>query len=98
MELLPNGRVQLAGTPYLAGAGLPLLPGVANVARHTGFSLAEAVRMASSNPAQLLGLPVAGKWFPGAPASFIRVRWGERPVLLEAVLNGKTLFSAEETA
>jgi N-acetylglucosamine-6-phosphate deacetylase len=62
VELTPGGRLQLQGTPYLAG-GVALLPTcVANAIRHAGVTVGEAVRMVTTNPARLLGLsPLAGR-------------------------------------
>jgi N-acetylglucosamine-6-phosphate deacetylase len=56
VELTPEGRVRLEGTPYLAGSALELPRGVANAARFALLSLAEAIRMATLNPARLLGV------------------------------------------
>lgn len=55
VDLLPTGRLVLAGTPYLAGsvASLPLC--VSNAVRHAGVTIGEAVRMVTANPARLLG-------------------------------------------
>ena len=59
VELLATGRLELAGTPYLAGAVTALPTCLANAVRHAGVTLSEAVRMVTANPARLLGLPVA---------------------------------------
>lgn len=56
VELLPSGRLNLYGTPYLAGSASSLPDGIANAVRHAGVTLAEAVRLATANPARLLGL------------------------------------------
>ncbi|MEA2654197.1 MAG: N-acetylglucosamine-6-phosphate deacetylase [Chloroflexota bacterium] len=58
VELLPSGRLGLHGTPYLAGAAAPLPVCVGNAVRHAGASLSDAVRMVTSNPSRLLGLPI----------------------------------------
>jgi N-acetylglucosamine-6-phosphate deacetylase len=55
-EVLPTGKVVLAGTPYLAGAGHLLDTCLANVLRFSDLSLAQATRCASTIPARLLGL------------------------------------------
>ena len=52
VELTADGRVVLAGTDKLAGSALHMNRGVANVMRLAGVSLAEAVRMATVNPAR----------------------------------------------
>lgn len=59
VELLASGRLELAGTPLLAGAATALPTCVANAVRHAGATLSEAVRMVTTNPARLLGLPTA---------------------------------------
>lgn len=59
VELLASGRLELAGTPYLAGAATALPVCLANAVRHAGVNLSDAVRMVTANPARLLGLPVA---------------------------------------
>jgi N-acetylglucosamine-6-phosphate deacetylase len=55
-EVLPTGKVVLAGTPYLAGAGHLLDTGVATLLRATDLSLGEVIRTVTANPADLLGL------------------------------------------
>lgn len=55
VDLLPSGRVNLAGTPYLAGSALSLLDGVWNTARFAGIPLSQAWTMASTAPWRLLG-------------------------------------------
>ncbi len=54
----------------LAGSVLTLDRAVANVCRMTGASLATAVRLASHNPAAMLGLSHLHALEPGAPANF----------------------------
>ena len=56
VTLQPSGRLEMTGTPYLAGAALPLEVCVANAVRHAGLSLADAVRTVTANPSRLLGL------------------------------------------
>lgn len=55
-EVLPSGKVTLAGTPYLAGAGHLLDVCVANALRFSDLSLVQAVHCASTVPARILGL------------------------------------------
>ena len=55
-EVLANGKVCLAGTPLLAGAGHLLDTGVAHAVRVTDLTLAQAVRSVTAIPARLLGL------------------------------------------
>ncbi|HEX9201689.1 MAG TPA: N-acetylglucosamine-6-phosphate deacetylase [Acidobacteriaceae bacterium] len=59
-----------AGTETLAGSVLTMDRAVANVQRFTGSSLAAAVRLASRNPARMLGLDHVGEIAVGQPANF----------------------------
>ena len=56
VDVSKEGRISLADTPYLAGAGLDLASCVANFARFTGHSLADAIDAASLQPASLLDM------------------------------------------
>ena len=53
---LPNGKVVLAGTPYLAGAGHLLDTCAANALRFTEIGPAGLERAAATVPARILGL------------------------------------------
>lgn len=55
VELTADGRLGIAGTPYLAGAARNLNEGIANVIALTGLSLADALRMATENPGRFAG-------------------------------------------
>jgi N-acetylglucosamine-6-phosphate deacetylase len=70
-----NGRCLLAsdltnGVEILAGSVLTMDRAVANLRRFTGASLATAVRLASRNPAQMLGLDSLIEIAVGSPANF----------------------------
>jgi N-acetylglucosamine-6-phosphate deacetylase len=70
-----NGRCLLAsdlaaGKETLAGSVLTMDRAVANLQRLTGAPLATAVRLASRNPAAMLGLPHLTDIAPGRPANF----------------------------
>jgi N-acetylglucosamine-6-phosphate deacetylase len=61
VEVSPEGRVSLVGTPYLAGSALRMDIAVGNAVRFTGLSLEEVLAMASTRPAQYIGIQAAGK-------------------------------------
>ena len=63
-----NNTCILEGTHTLAGSVLTMDQAIANLQRITGAPLATALRLASHNPANLLGLTPA--LAPGQPASF----------------------------
>ena len=54
LELTPDGRLVLAGTSYLAGSTGTVEQSITMAMRHAGLSLADAVRLSTSNPAALL--------------------------------------------
>jgi N-acetylglucosamine-6-phosphate deacetylase len=59
-----------SGVETLAGSVLTMDRAVANLRRFTGASLATAVRLASRNPARMLGLDKVGHIAVGHPANF----------------------------
>ncbi len=75
-EVLPSGRVNLAGTPYLAGAGHRLDSGLANLHRHAGLDEAAALAAVTLGPAKVLGLDhEVGTLAPGQAADLMCFRW-----------------------
>ena len=55
---------------YLAGAALPMFPGVATLVRQAGLSLADALSLATINPGRWVG--GRGVLAPGATADLVR--------------------------
>ena len=55
VELGSDGRLSVAGTPYLAGAGRPLCEDVALAIRMADLTLADGVRLATVNPGRFVG-------------------------------------------
>jgi N-acetylglucosamine-6-phosphate deacetylase len=71
LEILADGRLVVAGQRTIfAGAGAPLYVGVANAAHFAGIGLAAAIRMATLNPARLMGI-ASGEFSAGKPADFV---------------------------
>ena len=70
VELSPTGRVAAPGASNLAGSALRLDVAIGNTVRFTGLTLEEVAAMASTRPAEYLGMPAAGKvigeWDPAA--------------------------------
>jgi N-acetylglucosamine-6-phosphate deacetylase len=75
-EVVPEGKIVLPGTSYLAGSWVFTDTCVANVIRFAGVSLAEAIDMASAQPLALLGL-ASQKLQPGYPADLILFDWAD---------------------
>jgi N-acetylglucosamine-6-phosphate deacetylase len=76
-DILPGGKVVVAGTSYLAGSGAFTDLCVGNVIRFAGVSLREAVDMAGARPRELLGL-AARTLAVGAPADLVLFDWQEQ--------------------
>ncbi len=55
-----DGRVSLRGTPYLAGSAVTMPEAVANTVRFTGLPLNEVLPMATTTPAEYIGISTAG--------------------------------------
>ncbi len=70
VELSPDGRVAVPGAPNLAGSALQLDVAIGNTVKFTGLPLEEVVPMASTRPAEYVGIGTAGKvhaeWDPAA--------------------------------
>jgi N-acetylglucosamine-6-phosphate deacetylase len=60
VRLEENGRVAVPGAPNLAGSSLSLDRAVGNTVRFAGVPLEEALAMASTRPAEYLGVATAG--------------------------------------
>ncbi len=63
VELSPTGRVAAPGAPNLAGSALRLDVAIGNTVKFTGLPLEEVVAMASTRPAEYIGIPTAGRVF-----------------------------------
>ena len=86
VEIHENGKISLAGTPYLAGAALFLDRGIPNTVAFTDADLEDAVEMASINPARLLGVDDRlGTVEVGKEASLSLFRWSEGQESLDVV-------------
>lgn len=98
-EVLPSGKVVLAGTPYLAGAGHLLDTCVANAIRWTDLGIGPAVRAASETPARVLGLAGRkGRVAAGfdADISLFRLPAGDEPlVVVMTVRSGEVVYKRE---
>ena len=98
VEIHENGKISLAGTPYLAGASLFLDYGIPNTVAYTDATLAEAVETATINPARLLGVDDRlGRVAPGMDASLTLFGWAEGQAALSIVatiVRGEVVYKA----
>ena len=97
----PNYRAERAdgtGSGILAGSAIDLLRGVENVIRFAGVSLSEAIAMASTNPALLMGLSSRiGTLEPGRDANLIVFEWkmGSGEIeLKQTIMEGHVVYDA----
>lgn len=91
-----DGRVVLAGTDRLAGSALRMDHGVSNLMRLAGLSLADAVRMATTNAAKAGGVVdrKAGL-VPGDRADLVRFTVEQGSVrVLETWISGRRVYTA----
>jgi N-acetylglucosamine-6-phosphate deacetylase len=68
VELSAEGRVAAPGAPNLAGSALRLDAAIGNTVRFSGLSLDDVTPMATTRPAEYLGIPTRGtvsaEWDP----------------------------------
>jgi len=96
VEVTPARRVNLPGSPYLAGSVLEMHEAVAKTVQYSDATLDDALRMASANPAELLGVADQfGSIEIGRRADLILFRWDEENSTLdvtETIVNGETVY------
>jgi N-acetylglucosamine-6-phosphate deacetylase len=97
VEVTPARRVNLPGTPYLAGSVLEMHEAVAKTVQYSDATLDDALRMASANPADLLGIGAEfGSIEIGRRADLILFRWDEANSILDVtatIVNGEMVYS-----
>jgi N-acetylglucosamine-6-phosphate deacetylase len=87
LEVVPEGKVIVRGTGFLAGSWNFTDTCIANAMRFAGVTLCEAVDMASVRPRQLLGLPVP-TLAPGQAGPFVLFdQQGDGGIHTEAVVD-----------
>lgn len=90
-KVLVSDRIPYLADGTLAGSTLTMDTAVRNMHRHTSLSLPQIIRMATSNPAQSIGISSLGKIKPGCDADFVIM--DERLNVLKTIINGETLYS-----
>lgn len=98
VEVGADGRLSVAGTPYLAGAGRPLIEDVALAITMADLSLSDGLRMATGNPGAIAG-EGRGRLEVGGRADVIRFDWqagDTRLRLREVIAGGVTVAGAAE--
>lgn len=96
VELHEDGSVRMAGGTRLAGSSLRMDRAVGNVMKLAGLSLAEAVTMATTNPARAgrVGGRLRGLQ-PGSRADVVKFRVaGQTVEVLETYLSGARVYAS----
>jgi N-acetylglucosamine-6-phosphate deacetylase len=83
VEVAADGRIGVAGTPYLAGAGLPLAANLSRARAMARLTPQEAFPLATENPGRLLG--TRGRLAVGEPADLVRWRATADTLAVETV-------------
>jgi N-acetylglucosamine-6-phosphate deacetylase len=99
VEVFPDGHIGLPGTTMLAGAAHLLDWDVPRFMEFTGYSLGEAIRLCTANPARFLGnLPeLYGTLAVGAPANLCLFRYAkgeQRLRVVQAFIQGRLVYQA----
>ncbi|MBO0720662.1 MAG: N-acetylglucosamine-6-phosphate deacetylase [Blastocatellia bacterium] len=86
VEVTPERRVCLPGTPYLAGSVLEMHEAVSKTVRYSDATLDEALKMASKNPAELLGVGESlGSIEIGRSAELLLFRWDDEAKSMDVI-------------
>jgi len=94
--LLTEDVVKFPAENVLAGAASPLRACVGNIMEFTNCNLADAIQMASANPAKLIGLDDRGEISEGKRADLIlfTIEDGEM-IIQKTIIEGKVVYSKE---
>lgn len=95
LELTPEGSVIYPAQKVLGGSGVVLDKGVGNVMKVTRCSLAQAIQMASTNPARLYRLQDRGELKPGMRADLVLFALKDfKMEVRKTIVKGKTVYEA----
>jgi N-acetylglucosamine-6-phosphate deacetylase len=84
VDLTSDQRVVLAGQDMLAGSALRMDHGVRNLMKLAGVSLADAVAMATINPARVTGIDGRRNGLsPGDRADFVMFRFDRESLAIQ---------------
>lgn len=94
--LLTPDVVKFPAENVLAGAASPLSTCVGNMMKFTQCTLLDAIQMASTNPAQLIGLDNIGEISPGKRADLILFTMEEGKMIIQkTIVAGKVVYSKQ---
>lgn len=97
LELTPEGRIQYLAQQNLAGSASTLNKGIGQIMKVTGCSLADAIRMGSTNPAKLYNLNDRGVIEVGKRADLILFTIENFTMKIkETIVNGNVVYRSSE--
>jgi len=97
VEMTPDGMIRNPETNTFAGASLPLFRGIENIIKYAGCSLADGVKMASSNYAKLFNLNDRGTLQTGRRADMVLFTYENNKIeIKETIVSGKVVFTDKE--
>jgi N-acetylglucosamine-6-phosphate deacetylase len=97
IELTAQGKLYSPAKNVLYGSALPVSRGVVHMMNITGCSLADAIHMASANPAKLYKLTDRGSLTPGKRADIILFAiGGQKLEIMRTYVAGELVFDASE--
>ncbi len=93
IELTHEGKLHYPEQQVLYGSASPITKGVGNIMKVTGCSLAEAIQMASTNPAKLYNLNDRGMLEPGKRADLILFTVDDFVIdIQKTIVNGELVY------
>jgi N-acetylglucosamine-6-phosphate deacetylase len=93
IELTQEGMLRYPAQNVLYGSATPISRGVVHIMKVTGCTLADAIRMASTNPALLYGLDDRGSIEPGKRADLILFTIGEHDMnIVQTFVAGELVY------
>lgn len=97
LELTPEGRIQYLAQQNLAGSASTMDKGVGHIMKVTGCTLADAIRMASTNPARLYNLNDRGIIEEGKRADLILLTIENYQIkILKTIVNGQVVYQSSD--
>lgn len=97
VDVTEGRRVCLPGTPYLAGSALEMHDAVGKTVAYSDVTLDDALQMASTNPADLLGLADRiGSIAIGQAADLVLFDWDEELKMMAVaatIISGRIVYS-----
>jgi N-acetylglucosamine-6-phosphate deacetylase len=95
--LTQDGAARYLSRNVLSGSAAPISKGIGNVMKATGCSLAEAIQMASTNPAKLYNLTDRGKVEPGMKADLILFTLNNFEMgIRKTIISGEVVYDSTE--